>query len=256
MSATVIEGMGMGIAKIDETDLICMGPWVRSAQQRLFLTLEKDYGFPRATCRSLVNLMWDFLNGTFGDKLYEGQITFHAVSEAEPPGKPVSDLKTVPVHLTVHDRTDIEVLNKEGIVGLQRKKVLRMANEAREQGGLLIQEDLAVLMCSSRRTIRRDIRALKKQGIEVPTKGYLQDIGPGVADKSKVVKMWLDCTENMDIEQKTGKRKQGERMINQQADSLKSGDIWHYFRSPPIYKYTKHIENTLLQTVPNNFYNS
>jgi hypothetical protein len=44
----------------------------------------------------------------------------------------VTDLKTVPVHLTVHDRTDIEVLNKEGIAGLRRKKVLRMANEARE----------------------------------------------------------------------------------------------------------------------------
>jgi hypothetical protein len=47
----------MGMVTIDETNLIYKGPWVRSTQQRLFLTLEKDYGFHRATCSSLVNLM-------------------------------------------------------------------------------------------------------------------------------------------------------------------------------------------------------
>ena len=55
------------MAQIEETDLVYKGPWVRSAQQRLFQTLESDYAFPRATCRSLVNLIWDFLNETFGE---------------------------------------------------------------------------------------------------------------------------------------------------------------------------------------------
>jgi DeoR/GlpR family transcriptional regulator of sugar metabolism len=44
-----------------------------------------------------------------------------------------------------------------------------MASEALDQDGLLTQEDLAVLLCSSRRTIRRDIKELKQQGIDVPT---------------------------------------------------------------------------------------
>jgi hypothetical protein len=61
------------MAQMDETDLVYKGPWVRSAQQRLFQTLETDYAFPRATCRSLVNLMLDFVNETFGEKLHEGQ---------------------------------------------------------------------------------------------------------------------------------------------------------------------------------------
>jgi hypothetical protein len=54
------------MAQIDDSELIYKGPWIRSAQQRLFQILETDYGFPRATCRSLVNLMWDFLTETFG----------------------------------------------------------------------------------------------------------------------------------------------------------------------------------------------
>jgi uncharacterized protein YerC len=188
----------------EDSDLVYKGPWVRSAQQRLFQTLETEYAFPRATCRSLVNLMWDYLNETFGEKLHEGQITFHAASSSEPPGKKVSEIKTVPVHLTFHDRTDMEVLYKEGVAGLRKHKILRMAHEALEQGGLLTQEDLAVLLCSSRRTIRRDMKELKDRGIDVPTRGTLQDIGPGVTHKSRVVKMWLEGYEYTDIERKTG----------------------------------------------------
>jgi len=192
------------MAQMDETDLVYKGAWVRSAQHRLFQTLETDYAFPRATCRSLVNLIWDFVNETFGEKIHEGQIVFHAASASEPPGKRISEIKTVPIHLTFHDRTDIHVLSEEGTSALRKHKVIRMANEALDQGGLLTQEDLAVLLCSSRRTIRRDIKELKVQGIEVPTRGTLQDIGPGVTHKSKVVKMWLEGYEYTDIERKTG----------------------------------------------------
>ncbi|MBN1322530.1 MAG: DUF1670 domain-containing protein [Methanotrichaceae archaeon] len=192
------------MARVDETDLVYKGPWVRSAQQRMFQILEDDYAFPRATCRSLVNLMWDFLTETFGEVLHDGQITFHAASAAEPPGKSVSDLRTVPAHLTFHDRTDLDILSTEGTAGLRQKKIVRMSHEALEQGGLLTQEDLAVLLCSSRRTIRRDIKAMKNQGLDVPTRGTFQDIGPGVTHKSKVVKMWLEGYEYTDIERKTG----------------------------------------------------
>lgn len=177
---------------MDETDLVYKGPWVRSAQQRLFQKLETDYAFSWATCRSLVNLMLDFVNETFGEELHEGQIVFHAASASEPPGKRISEIISVPVHLTFHDRNDMRVLSEEGTSGLRKHKIIRMANEALDQSGLLTQEDLAVLLCSSRRTIRRDIKELKEQGIEIPTRGTLQDIGPGVTHKSRIVKMWLE----------------------------------------------------------------
>jgi hypothetical protein len=151
-----------------------------------------------------VNLIWDFVNETFGEKIHEGQIVFHAASASEPPGKRISDIKTVPVHLTFHDRNDLNILSEEGTSALRKHKVIRMANEALDQSGLLTQEDLAVLLCTSRRTIRRDVKELKQQGIDVPTRGTLQDIGPGVTHKSKVVKMWLEGYEYTDIERKTG----------------------------------------------------
>jgi DeoR/GlpR family transcriptional regulator of sugar metabolism len=54
-------------------------------------------------------------------------------------------------------------LPEEGTSTLRKQKVIRMANEALDQGGLLMQEDLAILFCSSIRTIRRDVKELKQQ---------------------------------------------------------------------------------------------
>jgi len=204
ISPNSIYRMGSAMKQTDDEDLVYKGPWVRSAQQRLFQTLENDYGFPKATCRSLVNLIWDFLNEIYSEKLHEGQITFHAASASESPGKSVKELTTVPVHLTLHDRNDLQILSTGGISGLRRQKIFRLASEARDQNGLLTQEDLAVLLCSSRRTIRRDIKALKEININVPTRGTIQDIGPGVSHKTKIVKMWLDGYEYTDIERRTG----------------------------------------------------
>jgi biotin operon repressor len=179
---------------MDETDLVYKGPWVRSAQHRLFQTLETDYAFPRATCRSLVNLIWDFVNETFGEKIHEGQIVFHAASASEPPGKRISEIKTVPIHLTFHDRTDIRVLSEEGTSALRKHKVIRMANEALDQGGLLTQEDLAVLLCSSRRTIRRDIKELKGQGMKFPHAERFRILVQGLHINLKLLRCGLKVT--------------------------------------------------------------
>ncbi len=142
MATTVISPdsiyrMGSAMKQTEEEDLVYKGPWVRSAQQRLFQTLENDYGFPKATCRSLVNLIWDFLNEIYSEKLHEGQITYHATSASESPGKSVKELTTVPVHLTLHDRNDLQILSTGGISGLRRQKIFRLASEARDQNGLL-----------------------------------------------------------------------------------------------------------------------
>jgi hypothetical protein len=59
----------------------------KEQQEQLFYELETEYGFPRATCRSLVQLMQEFIE----EKLYkparrQSDIIYHAVSKDEPPG--------------------------------------------------------------------------------------------------------------------------------------------------------------------------
>ena len=51
MYTICLQRTGSTMREKGDIDLVYKGSWVRTAQQRLFHTLEDDYGFPRATCR-------------------------------------------------------------------------------------------------------------------------------------------------------------------------------------------------------------
>ena len=76
---------------------------------------------------------------------------------------------------------------------------MRIASEAKDQGGLLSQEDLSVLLICDVRTIRRDIQALKAKGIVIPSRGTIKDIGPGVTHREIAVRLWLEDKEPVEI---------------------------------------------------------
>jgi predicted DNA-binding transcriptional regulator YafY len=76
---------------------------------------------------------------------------------------------------------------------------MRIAEEAREQGGVLTQEDLGVLLSCDERTVRRDIKDLRTQGIHVPTRGFIQDIGPTVSHKAQAIRHWLEGKEPVSV---------------------------------------------------------
>jgi hypothetical protein len=109
----------------------------------------------------------------------------------------------VPVTLTISHPDDAAVLKERGVPGLRKHKLLRFANEAYDQGGLLIQEDLALLLTTSIRTIQRDMQEMRKQGIVVPTRGEIQDIGPTVSHKTQIIELYLKGYEYTEIEQRT-----------------------------------------------------
>ncbi len=43
---------------MDENDLVYKGPWVRSAEQRRFQSLEAEYAFPGETHKTKIMKMW------------------------------------------------------------------------------------------------------------------------------------------------------------------------------------------------------
>jgi hypothetical protein len=77
-----------------------------------------------------------------------------------------------------------------------------LTQEAQEQGALLTQEDLARLLCASRSTVKRDIAHLRAEGIDVPTRGQVKDIGKGVSHKGRIVGDWLAGYTFSEIEQR------------------------------------------------------
>jgi hypothetical protein len=135
-----------------------------------------------------------------GRVLLDGQMIFEAVAESEPPGKPLEQCRMVRCVLTKINRAeDLEVLREHKQAGLRRQQILRMSVEAKEQNALLTQEDLGLLLDSDPRTIRSDIALLKKQGITVPTRGTVRDIGPGITHKQRAVQLWLEGKEALAV---------------------------------------------------------
>lgn len=127
-----------------------------------------------------------------GRPLQEGQVRYQCVVVTAGAGKALAECAQVSVALTLFRLDeDRPCLHAHGEAGLRQSKLCRLTEEAREQGGLLTQEDLAVLLSCDERTVRRDVAALKKIGIHVATRGYVKDIGPSVSHKAQAIRHWL-----------------------------------------------------------------
>jgi hypothetical protein len=133
--------------------------------------------------------------------LRSGQMRFECVAVGEGAGKPIKECRMVSVVLTLHEaKDDLETWQRQGQAALRRMLVQRLTEEAREQGGLLSQEDLALLLFCDVRTVRRDIQFLRNHhGIFVATRGQIQDIGPGVTHKGVAIGHWLAGLEPVEV---------------------------------------------------------
>jgi hypothetical protein len=130
-----------------------------------------------------------------------GQLQLLVVDAGEPAGKSLEQCLKVTVTLTLDaGADDFHTRRAHGVEGLRRARLLRMTAEARDQGGLLTYEDLAfrLLNCGVR-TIVRDVKALKKRGVEVPSRGQQQDIGPGLTHRVQAVRLFLQGYEANEI---------------------------------------------------------
>jgi Transcriptional regulators of sugar metabolism len=122
-----------------------------------------------------------------------GQVRLVVTSLKAPFGPPLADTDKVEVTLTVDaGAEDVEVKAQQGAGGLRRGQILRLTEEALEQGGVVTQEDLARALGVDVRTIRRAVRVLKEEGHLVQTRGVVKGVGRGQTHKVRVIELWLD----------------------------------------------------------------
>ena len=136
----------------------------------------------------------------------QGQLKYSCISAEEPPGKPVSECQMLTVILTLFEDSDKEGLsrnNKDASIEMRHRRLLRISEEAREQKGLLSQEDLSEILMCDVRTVRRDIASLKKREVVVATRGTVKDIGPGVTHRELAVRLWLEGKEPTEVARHT-----------------------------------------------------
>lgn len=177
---------------------------VKTMEQSFVNTIIEGYSVCPKAADLLVQDAIDFAQTLYQDHLPNGQIIQYVVKKGESAGKPIKDCKKISVKLTLRCKEDIIVFKAKGTPLLRRALVTRLTEEAYEQGGLLTQEDLANLLYMQRSTIQNIIADLKKEGIFIPTRGNIDDIGRGVSHKTKCIELYINDLTFSDIMIKTG----------------------------------------------------
>jgi DNA-binding transcriptional regulator YhcF (GntR family) len=133
-----------------------------------------------------------FVQGNGLTTLQVGQVKAVVIATSARHGQPLSSLDKREVTLTVDaGPEDLAVLQEHGALALRRVRILRLAEEAFEQEGLLTEEDLGRFLHVHARTIRRDIQALRRDGFLVRTRGYHHSIGRGQTHKVLIIEKSL-----------------------------------------------------------------
>jgi hypothetical protein len=162
----------------------------------LFHSLEQelrhDYGLSVIESHALIRRIGEFIDQVYQDRgglRKPGQVQYVAVAEGQPAGRSLSQCVTIPILLTVMGPDDAKVLVEYGSVALRRTRICRMAEEARQQAALLTYEDLSLLVGVDLSTVRRVVGRCRREGIEVPTRGRISDIGPGTTHRVRVIEL-------------------------------------------------------------------
>ena len=133
------------------------------------------------------------MGGVSSSVVRPGQVRLVVASLKAPFGPPLADTEKVEVTLTIDAGVeDAEVKAQQGPEGVRQGQILRLTEEALEQGGVLTQEDLARVLMVARRTIVRDVNVLKAEGHLAQTRGVVKGVGRGQTHKVRIIELWLD----------------------------------------------------------------
>jgi hypothetical protein len=156
--------------------------------------LRQEFDLSSAVSHQILQAAKEVLFGQAGGQL--GQVGVVVARLDAPTNAPLTYTDRVEVTLTIDAGVqDTEVEVEEGVAGLRRGRVLRLQEEALEQGGVLTQEDLAWILNVNVRTIRRDIQILKEEGHSIYTRGQLNADEPIRLYKVQAIERWLDQTD-------------------------------------------------------------
>jgi DNA-binding Lrp family transcriptional regulator len=167
---------------------------LKTPEQAFLQILKKEFHFSPRLARDVLAAAQEGLVGTTPERTVRpGQVRLVVASRQAPFGPPLAATAMVEVTLTIDaGAEDSAVREEEGAEGLRRGRILRLLDEALEQGGVLTQEDLGRALGVTARTIRRDMRLLKEEGHLLHTRGRLKGVGRGQTHKARIIELWLD----------------------------------------------------------------
>jgi hypothetical protein len=176
----------------------------KSVKQSIISSIARDFNLTPILAEAYFSQISDYFAQHAELDLRSGQLQYLAVEENEPPGKPIALCKKVSVKLTLHNpEEDLPVYKKSGLHGLRHHKIVRITNEAIDQGGILSYEDIAFILTCSVVTIKRDMSQMRKKGTILPSRGWRHEMGRGQTHKTQILDLYLSGFQFSNIERRT-----------------------------------------------------
>ncbi|MDK1292834.1 MAG: DUF1670 domain-containing protein, partial [Actinomycetota bacterium] len=91
------------------------------------------------------------------------------------------------------DQQDLDAIRDGAVVAQRREiRVRRLTHQAYEQGAVLSQRDLSLLLGYSDSAISLTAVALRRRGEWLPLRGYVADMGSFPTHKAAIVRLYLE----------------------------------------------------------------
>jgi hypothetical protein len=163
----------------------------KTADQRFLQVLREEFRYPPRIADAILEEARSCLQGRV-EGVRTGQMMVLLTRQQAAHGQGLKETPQVAVVWTVDGGAeDLAGLKKGGMTGLRQMRIQRLLDEALEQGALATQEDLARVLQTSVRTIKRDYAELHEHGLYLPSRGYLKGIGRGQTHKAQIIRRWL-----------------------------------------------------------------
>ncbi len=167
----------------------------------LLAVLQEEHNFSPAKARAYLRMLQKHAEKA-NQSRPDTSIVFYAVSDREPPGRPLAECNLVPVQLSYVHKEDEDLINPDSTSRLKWQRILRYTTEAKSRGAYLSQPDLAYLLGVHPEVIQKQMQNHAK--VIVPTRGNLADMGPGISHMARIVELYMQGYTETQIKHRTG----------------------------------------------------
>ncbi len=193
----------------------------KSLEQHLLYRFLNNYGYDKGevTAKAIINDILQlidhfFLVSSIDDDLHHinyGQLVWMAVPVDEFPqrSKSIARTRLKPVVLSFINDEDIShIAHGFDSKSLRKNRLKRWVDQAFDQGALLTQLDLAVLLGVCDAVVSQYVQEIQKEGHLLPTRGNIHDLSGAITHKREIITLYLQGYLTPDIALKTNHSKE------------------------------------------------
>jgi len=177
----------------------------KNLQQLLLYRFLNHYGYDKGeiTAKAIISDIIKLIDNyyivsTLDDDQHHinhGQLVYMAVPVDEFPkrGKAIAQTRLMPIVLSFITDADIEhIAHGFDSKSLRKKRLTRWVDQAFDQGALLTQLDIAMLLGVCDAVVSGYVNEIQNEGKLLPTRGNIHDLSGAITHKREIITLYLD----------------------------------------------------------------